>query len=153
MQMSKMLDITLKSPLDSLFPIKQVNEKEILASIYSNLSCNLSQTMLMLKQKTTNEILDQYCQTLYCFLWIGIKRNWLHNLLIDAELEEKIQSKWTSQSYNVMYLILQQQLNKSYFENNMKSFEHAWHIFLKLGCVDLKFNFKEIEANYIKLFG
>ena len=153
MQMSKMLDVTLKVPVNSLIPSKQINEKEVIASMYANLNCNLSQTMLMLNQQTTNKLLDQYCQTLYCFLWVGIKRNWLHSLLIDDELIKKIQSKWESQSYNVMYLILQQQLDKSYFENNVKSFEHAWHIFLKLGCVDLKFDLEKIEINYMKFFG
>ncbi len=94
--------------------------------------------------------LQAYCNALQAFLQIANERKWTYKMLVDDELLAQIEQKWASQSLNTVYLILEQQLNKSYFENNQAAFVHAWHIFLKFGLVDLGFTADEIEAQYLQ---
>lgn len=141
-----MLDFARNYPLKPVLPVKNFSEKERLASQYALLNYYLGKTMEINAER--KQLLTNYCHTLQVFLQIANERKWTYKMLIDDEKKQAITNKWASQSLNVVYLIIGQQLNKSYFENKMDNFVHAWHIFLKLGIVDLGFTWAEIETSY-----
>lgn len=148
MDITKMLTFARNHPLRPLLPSKTFSEKEQLAGQYVLVIYYLGQLMGSIQ---ANQVaLQAYCNALQAFLQIANERKWTYKMLVDDELLAQIEQKWASQSLNTVYLILEQQLNKSYFENNQAAFVHAWHIFLKFGLVDLGFTAGEIEAQYLQ---
>ncbi len=147
-----MLKAVRKYPLMSILPMKQVSDVERLASIYVGLNVELAALMKLVKENNKEEILTQYCHAMRYFLEIGNAKKWTYLLLLEDEELEQMQAKWQSSSYNKVYLIMQQQLNKCYFENKKEYLVHAWHIFVKFGINELKLTPAEIEEKFFEIY-
>lgn len=101
----------------------------------------------------SDELLDLYCDALVSFLQIANNKKWTYLLLVSDEELGSLKEKWQTASFAKIYLILQKLLNQSYFEHQDKSFQHAWHIFLKFGIVELKFTITQIESHFFARYG
>ena len=119
-----------------------VSEQEKEASLYGDLSVALA----ILAEKTDSDSkLATYCRALLAFLGVANEKKWTYLLLLSPEGLKQFKQKWQTKSFSKIYLILQQQLMKSYFERRSDYFVHAWRIFIKFGLVELNLTETEIE--------
>lgn len=137
-------------PMEFVLPTNIFNEQERVSAGYASLNVYLAKTMEMVKQNNRDRLLDNYCKTLTFFIEIADQMKWVYLLLLDDEKINNFKSKWKAKSFNTVYLITQQQLNKAYFQRDSNAFVHAWHLFVKFGLLELNFSEREIE-NYFLL--
>ncbi|MDN2453023.1 hypothetical protein [Lactobacillus sp. UCMA15818] len=97
------------------------------------------------------ETLDLYCEALIPFFQVANDKKWTYLLLVSDEELHELEGKWKTQSFAKIYLILQKMLNQSYFEHQSNSFQHAWHLFLKFGVVELGLSLNQIEECFLSL--
>ncbi|GAJ25414.1 dimeric dUTPase [Liquorilactobacillus sucicola DSM 21376 = JCM 15457] len=103
-------------------------------------------------EKETAALLESYCDVLCAFFRVGNHQKWTYLMLLSDEQIEQLQHKWVSRSLAKLFMILQQQLNKSFFERQNRPFQHAWHLLLKFGLVELGFTPAQIEEEYFDKF-
>ena len=151
MNISEMLSITRQSH----FPPMLRAKKHSLDEKYCNLIVNVNLSLASLFQKiqlNQDKLLDEYCEGLRDFLEIANFKEWAYIMLVDKDEVKKITQKCQSDSLATVYLIIQQQINKCYFEHQSQFLVHAWHIYLKLGLVDLRFTEDQIESRFKQMF-
>lgn len=147
MDITKLAELARRDKTLPLLPLKDpLNEKK--ASLYAELELNLATFFRSPKE----ERLKRYCIVLKDFLAIANETKWLYLLLLDEQQIAQFSTKWQTRSLNVLYLILQQQVNKSYFERKSEPLVHAWHIFIKYGLVEAGFTSEQIEEKYYELY-
>lgn len=147
MDITKLAELARRDVTPPLLPLKDpINEKK--ANLYAELELNLAAFFRSPKE----EQLKRYCIVLKDFLAIANETKWLYLLLLDEQQIAQFATKWQARSLNVLYLILQQQVNKSYFERKSGPLVHAWHIFIKYGLVEAGFTPEQIEKQYYELY-
>ncbi|MDN7145045.1 hypothetical protein QS460_03780 [Liquorilactobacillus mali] len=104
-------------------------------------------------EKDSEKILDLYCEALVPFFQVANHKKWTYLLLVSDEQQHELEGKWKTQSFAKIYLILQKLLNQSYFEHQPNAFQHAWHIFLKFGIVELGLPLNKVEERFLSLYG
>lgn len=147
MDITKLAELARRDLTPPLLPLKDpLGEKK--ASLYAELELDLADFFRNSKETS----LERYCVVLKDFLAIANETKWLYLLLLDEQQLAQLATKWPARSLNVLYLILQQQVNKSYFERKSEPLVHAWHMFIKFGLVEAGFAPEQIEKCYIELY-
>ncbi|KRM18771.1 hypothetical protein FC40_GL000554 [Ligilactobacillus hayakitensis DSM 18933 = JCM 14209] len=136
-------------PMDFVLPTNIFNEQERISAGYTSLNVYLARTMQKVKTNDKDSLLENYCRTLTFFIEIADQMKWTYLLLLDDEKINNFKSKWKAKSFNIVYLITQQQLNKAYFQRDSNAFVHAWHLFIKFGLLELNLSEKEIENYFL----
>ncbi|KRL01327.1 hypothetical protein FC81_GL001470 [Liquorilactobacillus capillatus DSM 19910] len=130
-----------------------LTEDDKIAALYLELNNTLAiMATAAAKKETRDELLTYYCDVLYAFCRVGNQRKWTYLMLLSDEQTIQLQQKWASQAVAKLFMILQQQLNKSFFERQNQPFLHAWHLLLKFGLVELEYTPSEIEERYFTKF-
>lgn len=151
----KIYEMSIKARHSSRIPylkLTNFSEKERQAALYANLSVVLSEVLVASQTMELDRklLLDKYCQALGDFLLLASSQNIVDHFLVDSKQTAQIKSKWETKSFNILYLILEQQVQNSYFKHQTADLLHAWHMFLKLGLVDLKFDETDIESYFLE---
>ncbi|KRL07447.1 hypothetical protein [Liquorilactobacillus hordei] len=156
MDIKKLTDTVRFREIDQGYRMEQRIPPNKLMNAY--LELNYCASLLFKKAVTidkiddnSDEILTLYCKALIPFFQIANDKKWTYLLLISDEKLHELEDKWKTQSFAKIYLILQKLLNQSYFEHQSSSFQHAWHIFLKFGVVELHLSSKQIEERFLVL--
>lgn len=126
-------------------PTKVLNPEERVAGLYVGLNIYLAKIMENVRNENRKELIEYFCETMVYFISIANEKKWLYLLLLNEEQMSNFKSKWHSKSYNSVYLIIQQQINKCYFSHQSTEFVHAWHMLIKFGLVELGISPEEIE--------
>lgn len=135
----------------STLPMFKFSPEEQLAEKYVQLNLELANLASVVKQDK-KQICTQYCRVLELFLEIANTKKWTYLLVLTPEDLAKFQQKWAATSFNNFYLIIQEQLNKSYFQRQERALALAWRMVIKFGMVELALNMDEVEQEYYKLF-
>lgn len=155
MDIARMARLAYQSEDRPILPVKHPSESERWASGMVALNVALADLMPLVRQQ--EELADQlvaaYCEALRAFLAVANDKQWTSFLFIDEQQLAAFQGKWTNDSDNAVYLIMQQQLNKSYFEHRHQPFVRAWHVFLKFGFSRLRLDPVTVEMKYVTMFG
>lgn len=153
MNVNELLSITRQSKFPKMLPAKQNNLDEKYSNLIANANISLAKLFGGIQMgMERNEILVRYCDAMRDFLEIANFKEWAYIMLISDEDLNALGQKWKSDSLAVVYLSIQQQLNQCYFHRQPQSLVHAWHMFLKLGLIDLDFEINEIEDQFKKQF-
>ena len=115
-------------------PTKVLNPEERVAGLYVGLNIYLAKMMENVRNENRKELIEYFCETMVYFISIANEKQ-----------ISNFKSKWHSKSYNSVYLIIQQQINKCYFSHQSTEFVHAWHMLIKFGLVELGISPEEIE--------
>lgn len=97
-------------------------------------------------------LLKQYIDVLNHVFWVAARQTWSHLIVLDDEKLKALVAKRPAKSLSQQFLTTQHFLDQSLFERQQAAFEHAWHLILKLGLVDLQFDQDQIEATYLTTF-
>lgn len=147
-----MLKAARNNPQPSYLPVKRFSKEAHLESLYVGLNIELARLVSILRDQQKHAILSSYCCTLRYFLEIASSNNCPHQMFLTEEELQRFASQWKSDSGNKVYLIIQQQLNQSYFNRNNNAFIHAWHLFIKFGINELNLDQGKIERRYFEQF-
>ncbi|MFK5675827.1 MULTISPECIES: hypothetical protein [unclassified Ligilactobacillus] len=154
MDIARMARLAYQSEVQSVLPVRHPSENERWASGMVAVNVALANLMPLVRQqeKLADQLLATYCEALRAFLEIANDKQWTSFLFIDDQQLAAFQEKWTNRSDNAVYLIMQQQLNKSYFEHRYQPFVRAWHVFLKFGFSRLRLDPVTVEVQYVTMF-
>ncbi|GKS80349.1 hypothetical protein LPAF129_00340 [Ligilactobacillus pabuli] len=152
MKVNEMSIAARNSRAKSYLKLTNFSEKERQAALFADLTISLSEVLVASQGENQDILLDKYCQTAGRFLLVASSQNVMDRFLISDEQIAQIQNKWQTKSYNVMYLILEQQVQNAYFKHQVDDLVHAWHMFLKLGLVDLNLSESTIEKHFFKAY-
>lgn len=136
----------------SYLKLTNFSEKERQAALFADLAISLSEVLVASQGEDQDILLDKYSQAAGRFLLVASSQNVMDRFLVSDEQIAQIQNKWQTKSYNVMYLILEQQVQNAYFKHQVDDLVHAWHMFLKLGLVDLNLSESTIEKHFFKVY-
>lgn len=150
---NRMLGVARQSDFPAMLPAKKITPDEK----YSNLVVNVNLSLAALFEKvqakaSKEELLKCYCHGMRDFFEMANFKEWAYIMLISDEDLNQIGQKWKSDSFATVYLIIQQQINQCYFNRQPQALVHAWHMYLKLGLIDLDFDEQEIEDQYMKMY-
>lgn len=133
--------------------VEKFTDEEKIAILYLKLNNTLAVLFSKTAQKMKDtDILASYCDVLCAFCRVGNHQKWTYLMLLSDEETDRLRQKWVSHSFANLFMILQQQLNKSFFERQNEPFLHAWHILLKFGLVELGYTPAQIEEKYFEKF-
>lgn len=154
MDIARMARLAYQSGTQPILPVRHPSENERWASGMVAINVALAKLMPLVRQQEelANQLLSAYCEALRAFLEVANDKQWTSFLFIDDQQLAAFQGKWTSDSDNAVYLIMQQQLNKSYFEHRHQPFVRAWHVFLKFGFSRLHLDPVTVEMKYVTMF-
>ncbi|WP_311407042.1 dUTPase [Liquorilactobacillus uvarum] len=151
MQIKEMIDIARHFEDGSL--AGKFTDEEKAAVLYLELNSALAVLFSKTAEKMEGtEVLASYCDVLCAFCRVGNYQKWTYLMLLSDEETDRMRQKWTSHSFAKLFMILQQQLNKSFFERQNEPFLHAWHILIKFGLVELGYTPTQIEEKYFEKF-
>lgn len=153
MKVNEMSIAARHSRAKSYLKLTNFSEKERQAALFADLAISLSEVLVASQRDDDNILLDKYCQAASRFLLVASSQNVMDRFLVSDEQIAQIKNKWRTKSYNVMYLILEQQVQNAYFKHQVDDLIHAWHMFLKLGIVDLSLTESQIEEHFFGLYG
>ncbi|AVK62914.1 2-deoxyuridine 5-triphosphate nucleotidohydrolase [Lactobacillus sp. CBA3606] len=99
--------------------------------------------------KTAREtLLNEYVDAMDFFFLVAAIQQWTHLIPMTATDLDELSAK-PSTDLNKQYLAIKQLLYDAYFTHRQASYQHAWHVFLKLGLVDFSYSQAEIQAAFI----
>lgn len=152
MKVNEMSIAVRNSRAKSYLKLTNFSEKERQAALFADLAISLSEVLVASQGEDQDILLDKYSQAAGRFLLVASSQNVMDRFLVSDEQIAQIQNKWQTKSYNVMYLILEQQVQNAYFKHQVDDLVHAWHMFLKLGLVDLNLSESTIEKHFFKVY-
>lgn len=153
MDINNMLSLTRHSEFPSMLPAKKITLDEKYSNLTTNLNLSLAKLFMAIQEKkSSKEILDDYCEGMRNFFAIANFKEWAYIMLISDEDLENIKSKWKSDSLSMVYLSIQQQIENCYFKRQPQGLVHAWHMYLKLGLIDLGFDAQQIEEHFVQMY-
>lgn len=153
MDFNKMLSVTRQSQFPAMLPAKQHDLDEKYSNLIVNVNLSLANLFRMIQDNAEKDLLlDAYCKCMRDFFAIANFKEWAYIMLMSDEDLNAIGEKWKSESLAMVYLSIQQQINNCYFKRQPQSLVHAWHMFLKLGLIDLEFDINEIENRFYQLY-
>ena len=145
MDFSQMLSKARRVGLENYLAQKDFSDKEVLGQAYVNWQVAQGQLIQAIKQDES-QLLEAYGNLLLAFCRIANSRQWAYKLLIEPDQLAQFKAKWQAPSQTSVFLIMNKLINKSFFENDMEAFSHAWHIIIKYGLVELKLDEAKIDA-------
>ena len=153
MDFNQMFSIARHSEYSEMLPAKSYSLDEKYSNLVVNVNLSLATLFNKIRNKASkSELLDSYCMTMRDFFAIANFKEWTYIMLMSDEDLNAIGQKWKSESLAMVYLSIQQQINSCYFKRQPQSLVHAWHMFLKLGLIDLDFDENQIESHFEKMF-
>lgn len=153
MDISRMLSVARQSRFPKILPAKKITPDEKHKNLIVNINLSLSDLFKKIQlQSSREELLESYCYGIRDFLELSNFKEWSYLMLMDDNDLCQLAQKWKSDSLATVYLSIQQQIGKCYLNHQSQALIHAWHIYLKLGLVDLRFNEHEIEKCYFNVF-
>ena len=102
-------------------------------------------------QSASEDLLPAYLALIDKFFLVAAKQTWSHLIVMTPDGLDELATKQLARSLNQQALATTQFLLKSYFERQQAAFEHAWHLVLKWGLVDLKLKPETIEREFLAL--
>ncbi|RRK09528.1 2-deoxyuridine 5-triphosphate nucleotidohydrolase [Lactiplantibacillus garii] len=98
--------------------------------------------------KTKREtLLNEYVDAMDFFFLVAAIQQWTHLVPITADELTKIGAKPVT-DLNKQYLAIKHLLYDAYFNHRQVSYQHAWHVFLKMGLVEFGFSQDEIQTAF-----
>ena len=150
---NRMLGLARQSAFPEMLPAKKITLDEKYSNLVVNVNLSLANLFTKIQAKAPKtELLKSYCQGMRDFFEMANFKEWAYIMLMTDEDLNQIGQKWKSDSFATVYLIIQQQINKCYFNRQPQALVHAWHMYLKLGLIDLDFDEQEIEAQYMEMY-
>lgn len=99
--------------------------------------------------KTSREtLLNEYVDAMDFFFLVAAIQQWTHLIPMTPEKIAEL-ANGRSTDLSKQYLAIKHLLYDAYFNHRQVSYQHAWHVFLKLGLVDFGFSQDEIQAAFI----
>lgn len=92
-----------------------------------------------------DQLVTQYAMTMTTFFNVAARQTWSHLIVMTDDQLLSLTKKRPAKSASQQYLAIRHFIDQSLFERQQAAFEHAWHLFLKWGLVDLKLTPTEIE--------
>lgn len=153
MDISRMLSVARQSNFSKMLPAKKITLDEKNKNLVVNVNLSLSNLFKMIQLRSPNkELLESYCYGIRDFLELSNFKEWSYLMLINDDDLRQLSQKWKSDSLATVYLSIQQQIGKCYLSRQSQALVHAWHMYLKLGLVDLSFNEHDVEECYYRIF-
>lgn len=153
MDINSMLSVARQSQFPKMLPSKKVTIDEKYKNLVVNANLSLSTLFKDIQsQESKKRLLESYCYGIRDLLELSNFKEWSYLMLMSDDDVHQISQKWKSESLATVYLSIQQQIGKSYLNRQSQALVHAWHMYLKLGLVDLKFSESEIEECYFRIF-
>lgn len=137
----------------------EVSSAEGLRVDYVSLSVSLAHLSdlmgwFKLGQATTSgspeELLKAYVEVIDHTFQVAARQTWSQLIVMKTDDLENLAQKHPAKSLSQQYLAIVHFLNQSYFDRQQLAFQHAWHLILKLGLVDIGFTETQIEKAYLK---
>lgn len=98
--------------------------------------------------KTHREtLLNEYVDAMDFFFLVAAIQQWTHLMPMTADALAELGEKKAT-DLNKQYLAIKHLLYDAYFDHRQVSYQHAWHVFLKIGLVDFGFKQDEIQAAF-----
>jgi len=98
--------------------------------------------------KTHREtLLNEYVDAMDFFFLVAAIQQWTHLMPMTADALTELGDKKAT-DLNKQYLAIKHLLYDAYFDHRQLSYQHAWHVFLKIGLVDFGFKQDEIQAAF-----
>ncbi|GAX06909.1 dUTPase [Secundilactobacillus pentosiphilus] len=99
---------------------------------------------------SSEELLKAYIDVIDHTFQVAARQTWSHLIVMKPDDLERLEQKRPAKSLSQQYLAISHFLDQSYFDRQQLAFQHAWHLILKLGLVDLGFAEAQIEKSYLK---
>ncbi|GAA3614996.1 hypothetical protein [Secundilactobacillus similis] len=93
-----------------------------------------------------DDLVAQYVTTMTAFFNVAARQTWSHLIVMNDDQLTALMAKRPAKSLSQQYLAIRHFVDQALFERQQTAFEHAWHLFLKWGLVDLKLTPAEIET-------
>jgi len=98
--------------------------------------------------KTHREtLLNEYVDAMDFFFLVAAIQQWTHLMPMTADDLASLSAK-PATGLSKQYLAVKHLLYDAYYTHRQVSYEHAWHVFLKIGLVDFGFKQAEIQAAF-----
>lgn len=98
--------------------------------------------------KTKREtLLNEYVDAMDFFFLLAAIQQWTHLVPLTTDDLTKL-AEQRSTDLNKQYLAIKHLLYDAYFNHRQVSYQHAWHVFLKLGLVEFGFTQDEIQTAF-----
>lgn len=92
-------------------------------------------------------LLNEYVDAMDFFFLDSAIQQWTHLIPVTPEQLTTIAAK-PATDLNKQYLAIKHLLYDAYFNHRQESYQHAWHVFLKIGLVDFGFTQDEIQTAF-----
>ncbi|GAX02713.1 dUTPase [Secundilactobacillus pentosiphilus] len=99
---------------------------------------------------SSEELLKAYIDVIDHTFQVAARQTWSHLIVMKPDDLKRLEQKRPAKSLSQQYLATINFLDQSYFDRQQLAFQHAWHLILKLGLVDLGFAEAQIEKAYLK---
>lgn len=101
--------------------------------------------------KTADEetLRNAYLKAMDGFFQVAAKQTWSQLIVQSDDKLAALTSARKAKSLSQQYLSMKQFLYDAFLKHEQPAFEHAWHLFLKLGLVDLGFAGEELEQAFL----
>lgn len=135
-----------------------VRPEEALRIAYVGLNVSLAQLADLMgwfklgeaKPATTSEkLLKAYIDVLDHAFQVAAKQTWSHLIVMKPADLANLKNKRPAKSLSQQYLSILHFIDQSYFDRQQMAFQHAWHLILKLGFVDLGLTDDQIQTAYL----
>ncbi|MFC6180919.1 dUTPase [Lactiplantibacillus daowaiensis] len=98
--------------------------------------------------KTHREtLMNEYVDAMDFFFLVAAIQQWTHLMPMTPDELTDLTAKPTT-DLNKQYLAIKHLLYDAYFDHRQASYQHAWHVFLKIGLVEFGFDQDEIQAAF-----
>lgn len=94
-------------------------------------------------------VLRAYVAVIDGFFQVAARQSWSQLIVMTDSALAKLGQKPRAKSLNQQVLSIEELLLKSHFERQQPAFEHAWHLVLKWGLVDLGLQSEAIENAFL----
>ncbi len=101
--------------------------------------------------KTMNHemVREAYLKAMDGFFQVAAKQTWSQLIVQSDNKLAALASARKAKSLSQQYLSMKQFLYDAFLKHEQPAFEHAWHLFLKLGLVDLGLDDEELEQAFM----
>lgn len=99
---------------------------------------------------SADELLSAYTDLVNCTFQVAARQTWSHLIVMAPDKLTALKQKKPAKSLSQQFLATQHFIDQSLFERQQPAFEHAWHLILKLGLVDLHFSEADIQTAFLK---
>ncbi|KRL76412.1 hypothetical protein FC17_GL001915 [Secundilactobacillus paracollinoides DSM 15502 = JCM 11969] len=100
-------------------------------------------------QANHDDLLATYLKAMDGFFQVAAKQTWSQLIVQSDDKLAALKATKKAKSLSQQYLAMKQLVFDAFLKHEQPAFEHAWHLFLKLGLVDLEFTEDELEKAFL----